>query len=75
MNYGLEVINAIYKLERNTVEHPIFREPSDCDMQEALERVAWARKKWDVTSIKKYRLFLHNLTTEASVWLVFIKKK
>uniref|UniRef100_A0A9I9E1S3 Putative plant transposon protein domain-containing protein n=1 Tax=Cucumis melo TaxID=3656 RepID=A0A9I9E1S3_CUCME len=73
------VVKMFYNGKIDTEKHYAIvkerREPSDCDMQEALERVAWARKKWDVTSIKKYRLFLHNLTTEASVWLVFIKKK
>ncbi|KAA0048500.1 protein MNN4-like [Cucumis melo var. makuwa] len=74
VNFGPKVVNVLYGLRQTTVEYPIFKEPSDIDMQNALERVAWPGMKWDITPIKKYQLFPHNLKTTASVWLVFIKK-
>lgn len=39
-----------------------------------MEKVTWPGTKWDRTPTGKYQLFLHNLNTVASVWMVFIKK-
>lgn len=75
IDYGPKNINVLYKLEQIVVGQPSFKEPSDRDMQDALDTVAWSDTTWGVTPIEKYHLFQCNLKIVKSVWLVFIKKK
>ncbi|KAA0047856.1 hypothetical protein E6C27_scaffold133G001210 [Cucumis melo var. makuwa] len=74
INFGPSTINVIYGLKNNGLGHGIFKNPKDRNLQEALEKAKWSGTKWDQIPTYMYQLFPHNLTTEASVWLVFIKK-
>jgi len=45
VNYWPKTINALFKLNQTAVGHPISREPTDRDMQDALDKVAWPEEK------------------------------
>ena len=62
-------------LDGNAIGHKIFKNPTQQNMNNLLARVAWLRTKWDKMPTEKYQLFLHNLNTATSVWLLFLKKK
>lgn len=61
VDFGLEVINALYGLDKNEIKHVIFKSLNERNLQEALEKVTWPGTKWDIMPTGKY---------EASVWLV-----
>lgn len=44
-------------------------------MQDTLKTIAWKGENWDKKQIEKYQLFLHNLNTQANVWLFFYEKE
>uniref|UniRef100_A0A9I9D959 Uncharacterized protein n=1 Tax=Cucumis melo TaxID=3656 RepID=A0A9I9D959_CUCME len=49
-----EAINVLYGLDDNEIGHVIFKDLKECDIQEALENVAWPETKWDRTQNGKY---------------------
>ena len=69
------MVNLLYRLESNEIGHIIFKNPLEQDLEDALKGATWPGTRWDKTSIGKYQLFSHNLYTDASVRLVFVKKK
>ncbi|KAA0057652.1 hypothetical protein E5676_scaffold416G00290 [Cucumis melo var. makuwa] len=73
VDFGPDAINQLFGLEAKEIEHAIFKNPQERDLEDALKRVAWPRTKWDIMPTGKYQLFLQNLNTEAIIWLVFVK--
>lgn len=73
--FGPDEINAFYGFDDNAIGHTIFKNPTWQDMKDVLEGIACPNTKWYRTPTEKYQFFLHNLNTEASVWLLFVKKK
>ncbi|KAA0035538.1 protein MNN4-like [Cucumis melo var. makuwa] len=64
VDFGLDAINELYRLDNNEIGHVVFKNRKDRDLQEALEKVTWPWTKWDRTPTGKYQLFPHNLTTK-----------
>lgn len=67
VDFGLDAINAIYRLENNEIGHVTFKNLKDLNLQKALEKVTWPGTKWDRAQPGKYQLIPHNLTTKASL--------
>uniref|UniRef100_A0A9I9CJW5 Uncharacterized protein n=1 Tax=Cucumis melo TaxID=3656 RepID=A0A9I9CJW5_CUCME len=64
VDFGLDAINELYRLDNNEIGHVVFKNRKDRDLQEALEKVTWPWTKWDRTPTGKYQLFPHNFTTK-----------
>lgn len=70
-----EEINALHGLDDNMVGEVIFKNPMRKDIRNALKIISWSETMWDINLIEKYQFFSHNLNTQASVCLFFMKNK
>lgn len=71
------MINEFYDLSNDAeyLEHELINNPTKNITKEVLRTIVWPHADWERTPTEKHQSYPHQLTTEANVWLFFIKKK
>ncbi|KAA0036117.1 hypothetical protein E5676_scaffold86G00200 [Cucumis melo var. makuwa] len=64
VDFGSDAMNKVFGLKANEIEHAIFKNSQEQDLEDAFKSVAWLKTKWHITPIGKYQLFTYNLSTK-----------
>lgn len=78
VSFTMEEINELYGLLNDLDSYPsqsLIAEPTKGDARMIIQLIAWLGAGWTRTTTRSLQLYPHQLTTEANVWLFFIKKK